>query len=861
MNRTMAFVGALFAAVATYAETIAERSLTGDTEIAVPLGETVRIEYLSGTGAATVMKTGGGTLEIAVVGNTNINFVVQEGTLRSVRPARMRDVDGMYFHVDASDTAGMEVVAEGGTNFVSRWGDVDGREAFASSGTRKARPFLAEAMLNGLRVMDFGGFSSGEGIGTNAETAAYLDWGTKRFVRESFWVWKDHDGLKDLVSDSHNDFYGPTPVLLGAALYRGKGGNGKEFLFQHVGAPESLKSSVTVDGTVLSSPLSVRIGEGWHLASVRMPGAFTGSADLDSTYGGAAFGRRTYTPPVGEFQMAEAVFCTNSISDADAAYVSDYLRCKWFSPSVGDVTVAKGAVLDMSEVPLRVGRLQVVDSASVTGIGNLRAMEVFCPSNTMLSVGTEFHAVDFAESATPNLAFTGSGKIVVDAGTARGNIVSAEGMLTKSGAGALELSALSDGVTGISVEDGSFTLSPLLTADSALHFDASQSVVTEEDSDGKSTVTGWSDVNEGRGSSLAAIAGGYAFDRSRTVNRPYLVQGQANGLPLVDFGGFADMNNLEGYGAGLRFTKPLAGGKSSLSTNDGWLQMFAVWKDDESAMGLDLVGGEEFVGPCLFGSNWVWTRGKGGGGSGFPIAGTSSSDFRQSLKLDGVQVPYVECGTRRVPSGLHLLDSRPGCQDGLGGVQVVGCKIEAKTSSYYGGVKFGEFLFFRHYIPDGQRQKIAAALWNKWFGTENANLSLRYEFDVLSVATGASASFPYADVAVDRLTASGEVSARSLALADGGRLIVTGDEHGVSCLTVNALRFEGTGTIELSSPTLGERVERAVKVISVPNGPEKPVRVPHWRVPSGGAFAGGLMERRSDGYYLVPPRGATVVIR
>ncbi len=840
-------------------EVVPELPVAGDTTIEVPSGTTRRIEYLSGTDSATVTKTGGGTLEIAVVGNANIAFAVQEGTLRSVRPGRMREIAGAYFHVDASDVTGMDVVAAGGTNFVSRWGDVDGRAPFAQSLPGKPRPFLAEGALNGLQVMDFGGFSSTEGVGRDADTAAYMDWNEKRFVRESFWVWKDHDGLKDLASDSQNDFYGPTPVLLGAALYRGKGGNGKDFLFSNVEAPESLKLSAAVDGVALSSPTAARIGEGWHVASVRMPGTYTGSYDLDKDYGGAAFGRRTYTPPSGGFQMAEAVFCTNVVSDADAAYLNAYLRCKWFAASVGDVTVAKGATLDVAEVPLRIGRLQVVDAASVAGLDNLRASEVFCPSNTMLSAGATFHAVDFAESATPNLAFAGDGEIAVASGRARGNMVEASGTLAKTGIGELELSYLTEGVTGLSVTEGALTLSPLLSSASVLHFDASQ-FVTTEDVDGKAVVTRWDDVNAGRGGSLKEVADGYAFDRSRPVNRPCLVPGQANGLPLVDFGGFADMNHPDGHGAGLQFTRPLAGGKSSLTTNDGWLQAFAVWQDDESASALGLVDGSEFVGPCLFGSNWSWTRGKGGGGNGFPLAGTTSSDFRQSLKLDGVLVPPAECGSRRVPSGLHLLDTRPGCQDGLSGVQVVGCKVGAKESSYYGGVKFGEFLFFRHYIPEGQRQKIAAALGVKWFGTDAYRLA--QTFGSVSVADGARASFPYADVTVTNLTASGEVSARSLTVAAGGRLIVTGDAESVSCLTANALRFEGSGVIELSAPALGGRVERAVKVASVPNGPETPVRVPGWRVPSAGILsAGGLLERRQDGYYLVPPRGATIVIR
>lgn len=859
MNRCNAFIGVLFAAFTAQAEVIAERSISDDTVINVPVGETMRIEYLSGTGAATITKTGGGTLEIAVVGNTNLAFAVQEGTLRSARIGKLRDLEGLYYHVDASDQSGMSMENVGGTNFVSRWGDVDGREAYATSGARKARPFIVDAALNGLDVMDFGGFSSTEGVAVNGTTAAYLDWNAPKFVRESFWVWRDHDGLKDLASTSGNDFYGPTPVLLGSALYRGKGGNGRDFLFSHVGAPESLKMSATVDGLSIQ-PVGSRVGEGWHIAGVRMPGTYVGTNNVDATYGGTAFGRRTYPPPSGGFQLAEAVFSTNTLTDADATYVNDYLRCKWFAATVENVTVAKGAKLDVSDVPLRIVRLHLVDDANVDGIGNIRAMEVFAPSNTMLVVDSVFHAVDFAKSATPNLAFAGKGEVAVESGTARGNIIDGVGELSKTGAGTLEISYLTEGITSLSVKEGALTLSPILTADSVLHFDASQFVSTE-DSDGKSLVTEWKDVNAGRGSSLLPVSGGYAFDRTKPVNRPYLLDSAANGLPIVDFGSFAHSSNQGGYGAGLALSKPLAGGKKSVDTNDGWLQAFVVWQDDESAMAQPLVDGNEFVGPCLFGSNWSWTRGKGGNGNGFPIAGTTAADFRQSLNIDGERISYVECGTRRISAGLHLLDTRPGCADGLSGVQVAGCKIEAKDTSYYGGIRLGEFIFFRHYIPDGQRKNIAAALWNKWFGTDNANLALEYGYESLCIATGATASFPYADVTVTNLTASGSVSAKSVTVADGGRLIVVGDNDGIACLTANALHFEGKGTVDLSQVELGDRIESAVKIASVPQGPSTPVRVPRWRMSTDSTFAGGLLERRHDGYYLVPPHGMTVVIR
>ena len=77
------FAAAIVAAVAI-GDTIAEFSLDGQTTIDVPVGSTTRIEYLSSSSPKTLVKTGGGRLEVAIVGNTNISISVAGGTLASV---------------------------------------------------------------------------------------------------------------------------------------------------------------------------------------------------------------------------------------------------------------------------------------------------------------------------------------------------------------------------------------------------------------------------------------------------------------------------------------------------------------------------------------------------------------------------------------------------------------------------------------------------------------------------------------------------------------------------------------------------------------------------------------------------------
>ena len=62
--------------------------------------------------------------------------------------------------------------------------------------------------LNGLTVMDFGGFSGGDGATWRKETAVYMDWNEKKMLRDSFWIWRDHEGVKDLTTTNGADFTG-----------------------------------------------------------------------------------------------------------------------------------------------------------------------------------------------------------------------------------------------------------------------------------------------------------------------------------------------------------------------------------------------------------------------------------------------------------------------------------------------------------------------------------------------------------------------------------------------------------------------------------------------------------------------------
>ena len=191
-----------------HAQTVAELALTENTTVTVESGETKRIEYVSGAAEVDLTKEGDGTLEIAIVGNTNATFRVNGGKLKFVRPGKLGlAFNEATFHVDGSDPDSMDVEALNGTNFVTKIKDADGRSTYAVKLSSARNPYLAESHLNGLTVFDFGTMT---GSGLTGHGAA-MEWSEHHFPNELFYVWADREGVKDIATPRN---YGPTPVNL-----------------------------------------------------------------------------------------------------------------------------------------------------------------------------------------------------------------------------------------------------------------------------------------------------------------------------------------------------------------------------------------------------------------------------------------------------------------------------------------------------------------------------------------------------------------------------------------------------------------------------------------------------------------------
>ena len=873
MKKMMAVLSVALALPAFSVELVQEKTLSGNEEFFVAEGETVRIEYLDG-GGMTLTKTGSGTLEIATVANSKTKIIVSEGVLKGVCPGKMRsDIPGAFYHVDGNDTSGMTLETVNGTNFITRLGDVDGRTMFATNRSGRTKPFIVNDCLNGLSVLDFGNMYFDNERFPAATGSSCMEFAEVRVQRDSFWVWKDVDGVENMAYGK--EFLGVTPVCLQNSYYRGYGGNGNHFKFSNVGPPDRFTVAAYVDGEKISSVVNTRVGPGWHLVSYRMPGGDIADSD-HATYGASAFGRRPVGSPYGGFKLAEALFFTNTLSDADYKYVNAYLNSKWFGASIDRVIVKSGAHLDLSDTKWNIVSLGRYSESTVSGGENVNAASIFNPDNSYLAVNGTY-SVLASEKVIPNLGFTGVGEVCVPAGTATlGNIISANGTLKKSGEGKLELSYLTDGVLGIEVASGEFVYSPLRSSASVLHLDANTGVETEL-KNGTNFVTRWIDVNGETVNVAKPIVGeGYKHSGNVAIRQPFLKEKGAGDMPLVDFGTIADENHVNGWGAALGFTNPFGGGKDAVPIHNGWLSAFIVWEDRDDVIDMPLVNESPFRGPCLFGQNYVWTRGKGGAGNGFTLMGSDNAAFRNDVIFDGERILTQNVKNHVVSRGLHLWSIKAGTADGLMGASRIGAYMNTKPASTYGGMRFGECIFFRNQIPDAQRAKINAALGVKWFGDER--YTLEHEFESVSVAEGSSASFPYADVTAQSLTLSGTVSAKSIAvdrmsvnggmvdsalkLADGAEISIQGlPDVEAGAFAANQVEFAGSGSVKLGFDSAEKDIVNDIKLISAGGGGENPVRVRGWKVYTSDLKYIGSLCRKADGYYATGIMGLRLVVR
>lgn len=857
-------------------EVVGELKLEADTTIDVAAGMVKRIEYLSGTAAATLTKTGSGTLELAIVGNTNATIRVEAGTLKGGALPEMRKLDGAFCRIDASLETPLEIETVNGTNFVSSIGDADGGTVYMSQHVSQPRPYLRTDGLNGRQVLDFGTYSRGPHRGHGAAMTI----SEKVIVKEMFYIWRDYEGTKDLVRDA-GAFLGPNPVDLRFS-YRGRGGNGESFaMFSD--AASSVSGNIRLDGVKVGKEF-VPV-DGWHL--VNWHGPFT-NATKPSDYGFYGLGScaRSSTGSdadtaagYGGVVIAEVVAYTNELNAADREYVDTYLEQKWFGRKARKIVALSGATLDTSVGAIRCATLDAREGTVFVG-DQLRFDDGFCalPKRTVTGA---YSVTDKEVSLTPDLMFAGDAEVIVAEGTGLvDRVASANGVLRKLGNGSLNLAFPDKAVGELEVRAGKLVVDPLATPGSYVHLDATRlDTMTFSNFNGTSLVIAWRDVN-GNGRFLGRSSESHAYGNKNRKNYPFLATDFTNGFPVVDFGTFNDFGHQDGWGAEMDLNPKMAkapGMETYDADNPPVWNVLAVWGDREEAKDLPLVANGKFLGPCLLGNIGAWHRGYGGGGEPFSARNFGNANMGEDNYVDGAFVPNTEWMSKyKMPERLFVQNTRiPRSQVSI---QQIGGNATETTPIYQdpnggstrgvcGGLRLGELLVFRQELPADERFRLDRALGAKWFGRANV-----CEYGRVTVSEAAVLAHPHADVVATNLTVAGCLEARTvaarnltiaageikapLALVSGGSLTVTVADGSIPALRAESAVFGKEGVIYGTYPA----VNYPVKVISTAS-PAAAGKIRGWR---GVEATSGLLlvlVRMEDGVYLDRAPGMKVILR
>ena len=710
LMRTALYLVAAFAAASAFADTITWEGttnlvMTAATTVEVPAGRTNVIEELSG--AYTLTKTGAGTLEIRYVKTSTASVMVSEGLVRFANPRPDEIFAKAYFHVDASDLSTMTIETVNGTNFVTRWNDVDGRtDRYATHCTtvwncrtnpENRKPFLRENFQNGLPVMDFGTLLTQNDTNELGQARGYgaamkFDHETP-YIKEGFTVASDTEdyyepgGGAGMSFFSHETRYRFTRCSSNptATTYLGiMGDNSQNNDYFDNG------KSVWLDGNLITGhPKWTRPSAGFHILRIHP------TKDGGTTFNnfGAEYHSSTSRSYGGQ-RIAEYVLFTNknetgesAMTDMEVTAINRYLRVKWFPRrTISRVTVAEGASLD-------------VDSSANLTIQTLKDC----------------------------------------------------------------------GATDLIIE--ACTTNQIPFFDAIAHLDASRTdTMTITTQNGTNFVSRWNDADGGSRFVVSEDAPGYIGQRRNPENRlPYINPSLTqNGLPVMDLGSvmFCLVTNGEGaaygYGAAFRFD-----GFPDLKVAE-YLSVISDTEDLKTAKAGQY--GPCYTSYRSKASNYDgYNPGRRGAlvaGKNPPLFFKVSSNYNAACVngtnyVNGVQQAY----TYNPPDGFNIINIRPTSAISC---NLIGRHVRCAGSNRadtYGGQRIAEYMIFGKLLSEAKRERIYRALRTKWYG--DAPVTTNF-YGRLSLGEKAVLTVGYDEflAIMNALSLAGSISATSTIVAD-----------------------------------------------------------------------------------------------
>ena len=305
---------------------------------------------------------------------------------------------GAYLHLDASQTNTMTLVEQNGTNFVTRWNDVDGGTMYVvpaddtgSSGQRtnpsQRYPFLNPSMTqNGLPFADLGsaiyvGYTNSEGVAIGyggafrfysladkyrAKTLEYLSVISDTEDLKTAPTGKD--GPAYLPMYTGNSFSGQKAGRRGATV---SGKNPAMFRTDNTQSTNCVNGGIYVNGE--SKQASYNPPDGFSVINLRPTSA------VDCNMIGRALYRNTagqVADTYGGHRIAEYMLFTSYLEDEKRQRIYNALRCKWFGDAPATTNFYNKLGLDAKSV-MTVKYEAVAVTNKLTLAGVLAAPSVF----------------------------------------------------------------------------------------------------------------------------------------------------------------------------------------------------------------------------------------------------------------------------------------------------------------------------------------------------------------------------------------------------------------------------------------------------------------------------------------------------
>ena len=322
---------------------------------------------------------------------------------------------GAWIHVDASQTNTMTIVTENGTNYVTRWNDVDGGTGYCfdenttglggqRTNPEKRKPYLnPELTQNGLPIIDLG--SAIHYWNTNGHGAAFMIGGLDRVnIREYLAVISDTEDLKTTGAGNPGPSYisyrgGTAPWSGQNAGRRGDLVSGKNpQLFRSSDNSACVNGDNYVNG--VKQAYTYNPPDGFNIINIR-PTSGMWCNLIGRNIRGVS---NQHIDSYGGQRIAEYMLFTSAIDDTKRQRIYNALRNKWYGDTPATTNVynllALGAEADLT---VKYEAVAVTDTLSLAG--RLTAPYISAANIAVASTGAAVDgALTLADGAT--LTFT-----------------------------------------------------------------------------------------------------------------------------------------------------------------------------------------------------------------------------------------------------------------------------------------------------------------------------------------------------------------------------------------------------------------------------------------------------------------------